>query len=51
MGTYDIYYFMDNVYYLQKGYSSFKMAKKMYDEDLKGYIKCGDRILKRYRGK
>lgn len=51
MNMYEIYYYNQGVYQFQKNCSSYKEAKEKYNESYKGYIKKGNRILKRYTGK
>lgn len=48
---YEIYYYSQGVYNYQKSCSSLKDAKEKYNESYRGYIKKGNRILKRYTGK
>lgn len=51
MNMYEIYYYNQGVYHLQRRCSSYKEAKEKYNESYKGCIKKGNRVLKRYTGK
>lgn len=49
---YEIYYYdaSADVFTFQSRFNTLKDAKASYNEDRKGYIKCGERVLKRYSG-
>jgi hypothetical protein len=45
---YEIYYYHEGCYYFQGRFSTMKEAKEKFDTELSGYIKKGEKILKRY---
>jgi len=47
---FEVYYFNNGVYHFQSRFSTLSAAKDFYNDDYPGYIKKGDRILKRYKG-
>lgn len=46
---YEIYYYNQEIYYLQGRYNTLKEAKAHYNECYKGFISKGDRIYKKYK--
>lgn len=46
-----IYYFneSDNVYNVQNSYQTLKEAKEAFNTAYKGYIKKGERVVKRFK--